>query len=294
MYQYQDQKEMRRALNGKMIVMLVGIMLDRPDVARQIRDQYRHFVVDEYQDVNAPQYLLLRELAGDGASDTKGKDASGQTRILWTLSIGKHGELLDIKPFGQKRSRRGWSTPKAMPLSRLAGDQSLTLEDAKLARCLRPDRYYSKRYTLDLAAAIGALVGHPAVALEAAPDVLVELVETQPELEVVRRGDKIAMRISPPIRAEEEGSYYHDAEQKRDAEALRLITLQPDGPQRVRLIRYTVAQKRAAQLVSGRFAVPANAEGATAELDKTLQALTGHFQVHADSAQASRQALNGR
>lgn len=27
MYQYQDQKEMRRALNGKMIVMLVGIML---------------------------------------------------------------------------------------------------------------------------------------------------------------------------------------------------------------------------------------------------------------------------
>lgn len=27
MYQYQDQKEMRRAINGKMIVMLVGIML---------------------------------------------------------------------------------------------------------------------------------------------------------------------------------------------------------------------------------------------------------------------------
>lgn len=29
MYQYQDQKEMRRALNGKMIVMLDGIMLVR-------------------------------------------------------------------------------------------------------------------------------------------------------------------------------------------------------------------------------------------------------------------------
>lgn len=28
MYQYQDQKEMRRALNGKMIIMLVGIMLE--------------------------------------------------------------------------------------------------------------------------------------------------------------------------------------------------------------------------------------------------------------------------
>ena len=278
---------LRERLNNFRFNTLLA-MLDGAEAVLAGAEPPQGFFVDGNGDPWRDVLTALRELAG-GPAEAKGKDASEKTRILWTLSIGKLGELLDIKPFEQKRSRRGWSTPKAMPLSRLAADQSLPPEDAKLARCLRPDRYYSKRYTLDLAAAVGALVGHPAVALEAAPDVLVELVETQPELEVVRRGDKIAMRISPPIRAEEEGSYYHDAEQKRDAEALRLITLQPDGPQRVRLIRYTVAQKRAAQLVSGRFAVPANAEGATAELDKTLQALTGHFQVHADSAQASRQ-----
>ncbi|MDP3406909.1 SNF2-related protein, partial [Bosea sp. (in: a-proteobacteria)] len=130
---------------------------------------------------------------------------------------------------------------------------------------------------------------HPAVVLDSAPGQLVDLVETPPELEVVRKKDKIVLQISPPLRAEADGSYYFDAEEKRDAEALRLITLLPDGPQRVRLVRYTVAQRRAAQLVSGRFAVPANAEGAQADLDKTLQALAGHFQVHADSAQASRQ-----
>ena len=264
-------------------------MLDGAEAVLAGGEPPEGFFVDGNGDPWRDVLTALRELAGDGASDTKGKDGGEKTRILWVLSIGKHGELLDIKPFEQKRSRRGWSSPKALPLSRLAADQSLLPEDAKLARCLRPDRYYSKRFTLDLAAAVGALVGHPAVAIEPAPALLVELVEAQPELEVVRRGDKIAMRISPPIRPEEEERYYHDAEEKRDAEALRLITLQPDGPQRVRLIRYTVAQKRAAQLVSGRFAVPANAEGATAELDKTLQALTGHFQVHADSAQASRQ-----
>jgi superfamily II DNA or RNA helicase len=230
----------------------------------------------------------LQELAGTTAAGKAGKD-DDKTRILWLLSLGKHGELSDIKPFEQKRSNRGWSSPKAVPLSRLAANQALPPADAKLARCLRAERHYAKRFNLDLANAIGALVGHPALALDSAPGQLVDLVETPPELEVVRRGDKIIMRISPPLRAEAEDSYYLDADEKRDAEALRLITLLPDGPQRVRLVRYTAAQRRAAQLVSGRFAVPAKAEGAQADLDKTLQALASHFQVHADAAQASRQ-----
>lgn len=231
----------------------------------------------------------LQELAGTTASSKEGKDAADKTRILWTLDIGKHGELRDIKPFEQKRGSRGWSSPKALPLSRLAANQELPPADAKVARCLRAERHYAKRFNIDLAAAIGVLVGHPAVALDTAPGQLVDLVETPPELEVVRQGDKIVMQITPPLRAEAEENYYYDAEEKRDAEALRLITLLPEGPQRVRLIRYTAAQRRAAQLVSGRFAVPANAEGVQADLDKTLQALAGHFQVHADAAQASRQ-----
>jgi superfamily II DNA or RNA helicase len=234
----------------------------------------------------------LQELAGENASGKTAAVDSEKSRILWALTIGKHGEPLDLKPFEQKRSSRGWSSPKGLPLSRLAADQVLPPHDAKVARCLRAERNYSKRFNLDLAAAIGTLVGHPAVALDSAPGQLVDLVETPPELEVVRKKDKIVLQISPPLRPEAEGSYYFDAEEKRDAEALRLITLLPDGPQRVRLVRYTAAQRRAAQLVSGRFAVPANADGAQADLDKTLQALAGHFQVHADSAQASRQVAS--
>jgi superfamily II DNA or RNA helicase len=234
----------------------------------------------------------LQELAGETASGKTGKDDAEKTRILWTLSLGKHGELHGIKPFEQKRNSRGWSSPKALPLSRFAADQTLAPADAKLARCLRAERHYANRFNLDLAAAIVALVGHPAVALDSAPGQLVDLVETPPELDVVRKKDKIVLQISPPLRPETEGSDYFGAEEKRDAEALRLITLLPDGPQRVRLVRYTAAQRRAAQLVSGRFAVPANAEGAQADLNKTLQALAGHFQVHADSAQASRQVAS--
>ncbi len=97
------------------------------------------------------------------------------------------------------------------------------------------------------------------------------------------------MQMTPPLRLEPEGAYYYDAETRRDAEALRLITLLIDSPQRLRLVRYSAAQRRAAQMVSGRFTIPASDKSAQAELQKTLQALSGHFQVNADSAQASRQ-----
>ena len=282
--------ELRQRLQKCRFNMLLG-MLDSAEIILAGGEPPAGFFVASQGEQWREVLSALQELAGETAPGTKTRDDE-KTRILWSLAIGKHGELLDLKPFEQKRSNRGWSSPKVLPLSRLAANQTLPPADAKLARCLRAERHYAKRFNLDLAAAIGALVGHPAVVLDGTPGQLVDLVETPPELDVVRKGDKIVMQMSPPLRAEAEDSYYFDAEEKRDAEALRLITLLPDGPQRVRLVRYTAAQRRAAQLVSGRFAVPANAEGAQADLDKTLQALAGHFQVHADASQASRQVAS--
>ncbi len=47
-----------------------------PDVADQIRSQYRHFVVDEYQDVNPAQQRLLQAWLGERADLTVVGDAS--------------------------------------------------------------------------------------------------------------------------------------------------------------------------------------------------------------------------
>ena len=41
------------------------MLIEQPEVAGQVRDQYRHFVVDEYQDVNPLQQLLLDAWLGD-------------------------------------------------------------------------------------------------------------------------------------------------------------------------------------------------------------------------------------
>lgn len=240
---------------------------------------------NDWRDVLA----ALQVLGAESALLEAGAGQGDKLRVRWEIVIDQAGEPTGLIPFEQKRSARGWSTPKPLSLSKLAANQDLPPWDAKVARCLRAERHYAKRFYFDLAAAIVALVGHPVLALASAPGQLIDLVEASPEMEVVRQGDKFVMQISPPLRLEPEGAYYEDAEARRDAEALRLMTLVVDSPQRVRLIRYTAAQRRAAQLVSGRFAVPVKEKAAQAELQKTLQALSGHFQVNADPAQASRQ-----
>lgn len=47
------------------LLLLVGILRENGQIATAIRSQYRHFVVDEYQDVNAVQQRLLDLWVGD-------------------------------------------------------------------------------------------------------------------------------------------------------------------------------------------------------------------------------------
>ncbi len=57
---YEDAKEERGVIDFEdVLINLCGILQERPDIARQVRSQYRHFVVDEYQDVSRLQQHLL-------------------------------------------------------------------------------------------------------------------------------------------------------------------------------------------------------------------------------------------
>ncbi|EXI82843.1 MAG: ATP-dependent helicase HepA [Candidatus Accumulibacter appositus] len=246
----------------------------------------RFFIADsgqQWQEI----LLALQSLGGGQAAPGNGE----AMRVLWELEIGGRGELLAIHPHEQKRSQRGWGRPRPMSLARIAGNQQLASADAKIARAVRLEHGYRNRYRIDLAAAIAALPGHPYIILPGAPEQFVELSEAAPELEVIRQDGRFVMRVEPPLRAPPaaHSHYAQDADERRETEALRLITLVVDGPQRLRLVRFSSAQQQAAQLVSGRFSVPAEAPNAQAELAKTLHALAAHFHVHADSAQATRQ-----
>ncbi|WP_345207950.1 ATP-dependent DNA helicase UvrD2 [Fodinibacter luteus] len=57
---YEDVKTERGAIDFEdVLLLMVGILSEHEEVARAVRSQYRHFVVDEYQDVNRLQQSLL-------------------------------------------------------------------------------------------------------------------------------------------------------------------------------------------------------------------------------------------
>ena len=57
---YEEAKSERGVIDFEDVLLLtIGILLDREDVAAQVRGQYKHFVVDEYQDVSPLQQRLL-------------------------------------------------------------------------------------------------------------------------------------------------------------------------------------------------------------------------------------------
>jgi DNA helicase-2/ATP-dependent DNA helicase PcrA len=63
---YEQVKTARGVIDFEDVLLLtVGILAERDDIARAVRSQYRHFVVDEYQDVNALQQRLLDLWVGE-------------------------------------------------------------------------------------------------------------------------------------------------------------------------------------------------------------------------------------
>ncbi len=87
---YEEVKAARGVIDFEDVLLLtVGILADREDIARVVRSQYRHFVVDEYQDVNALQQRLLELWVGERDDICVVGDAA-QTIYSFTGATPKH------------------------------------------------------------------------------------------------------------------------------------------------------------------------------------------------------------
>ncbi|MFC4520753.1 DEAD/DEAH box helicase [Cupriavidus pinatubonensis] len=220
------------------------------------------------------------------AAGTEGVGIATDRRLLWALTLDADGAVSAIEPLEQVRGARGWGKPRPVPLARVAEDGQLPAWDTRVAHAIRRDQSHNRRYVLDRAAAIAALVGHPAVVLARSPEQVLEVTEGTPALEAVHTDGRYLLRIYPPLREAPAMEAYLPAAARQDAEALRHITVLRDGPQRLRVIRFTPAQLGAAQLVADGLSIP---EAGRAQLDRTLRALAGHFQVEADPTGAVRE-----
>ncbi|MET9450731.1 ATP-dependent DNA helicase UvrD2 [Streptomyces cinerochromogenes] len=92
---YEDLKRDRSVIDFEDVLLLtVAILQDRHDIAEQVRAQYQHFVVDEYQDVSPLQQRLLDLWLGDRDNLCVVGDAS-QTIYSFTGATPDH--LLDFR-----------------------------------------------------------------------------------------------------------------------------------------------------------------------------------------------------
>jgi DNA helicase II / ATP-dependent DNA helicase PcrA len=87
---YEEVKAERGVIDFEDVLLLtVGILAERDDIARAVRSQYRHFVVDEYQDVNALQQRLLDLWVGERDDVCVVGDAA-QTIYSFTGATPRH------------------------------------------------------------------------------------------------------------------------------------------------------------------------------------------------------------
>ncbi|MFF4030205.1 ATP-dependent DNA helicase UvrD2 [Streptomyces sviceus] len=92
---YEDLKRDRAVIDFEDVLLLtVAILQDRHDIAEQVRSQYQHFVVDEYQDVSPLQQRLLELWLGRRDNLCVVGDAS-QTIYSFTGATPDH--LLDFR-----------------------------------------------------------------------------------------------------------------------------------------------------------------------------------------------------
>ncbi|MET9360531.1 ATP-dependent DNA helicase UvrD2 [Streptomyces sp. NPDC006632] len=87
---YEQLKQDRGVIDFEDVLLLtVGVLQDRHDIADQVRRQYQHFVVDEYQDVSPLQQRLLDLWLGDRDTLCVVGDAS-QTIYSFTGATPDH------------------------------------------------------------------------------------------------------------------------------------------------------------------------------------------------------------
>ncbi|WP_446664690.1 ATP-dependent DNA helicase UvrD2 [Flexivirga sp. B27] len=119
---YEEVKSARDVIDFEDVLLLMaGVLAERDDIAATVRGQYRHFVVDEYQDVNAAQQALLDQWVGDRPDLCVVGDPA-QTIYSFTGATPRH--LLD---FAKRRPetrtvqlvRNYRSTPQVVDLANL-------------------------------------------------------------------------------------------------------------------------------------------------------------------------------
>ncbi|TAK68704.1 MAG: ATP-dependent DNA helicase UvrD2 [Actinomycetota bacterium] len=127
---YDELRSARGRLDFEDVLLLtVGILQSRPDIADEVRAQYRWFTVDEYQDVNPLQQRLLELWCGEHPDVCVVGDAA---QTIYTFTGATPAYLLDF------RSRHPDATEVRLVRSYRCSPQVVTLANKVLGSASGP------------------------------------------------------------------------------------------------------------------------------------------------------------
>ncbi|MCI5126277.1 MAG: ATP-dependent helicase, partial [Candidatus Electrothrix sp. AR5] len=144
-----------------------------------------------------------------GEAEKNGQVVQAEQRLVWLFAHNERYNYCSIAPKMQKMTKRGtWTKGRPVALKNLHDNYStmegLSKQDCRVCQAIKAEYYsgswrsYGKtEYEIDDDQALPALVGHPLVFLEKAPDVLVELVMAEPELQIREEKGKLRLVLSP-------------------------------------------------------------------------------------------------
>jgi DNA helicase-2/ATP-dependent DNA helicase PcrA len=190
---YEDLRRERHLIDFESVLELTAaILAEHPEAAAEVRDRYRFFVVDEYQDVNPLQKLLLEAWAGErddvcvvGDPRQTIYSFAGATAAYLT---GFTAEFPDATVVRLVRNYR--STPQVVALANqltgLAGPRSLAAQ-------LRASRETAAGRVGGTAALVAQRAAGPAAELTSYPDEQAEAVAVAGRA-LALAGDGVALR----------------------------------------------------------------------------------------------------
>src|SRR5471030_36443 len=179
-------------------------------------------------------------------------DSTGAMRLAWMLDYDARHGLTGVEPREQKRDARGaWSKGRAIGLKRLRFESEqidyLTPQDLRAAEAISVAHrnYHSSglAYEVDPQRAAAALIGHPLLFWNDAPEMRVELVAGEPELLIRKNGDKLHLSLQPAIPDDSSS-----------------VIVSKETPTRLRVISILDEHRRISAIVGEGLIVPAHAE----------------------------------
>ncbi|WPD21331.1 MAG: DEAD/DEAH box helicase [Candidatus Electrothrix scaldis] len=176
---------------------------------------------------------------------------SAEQRLIWLFKYRPHSHSCSLTPKLQKITKKGtWTKGRQVGLKNLHNNHltldGLTDQDHRICQAIHQEYYssgwygYSSEYEFNYDQALPALVGHPLLFLEDKPDIQVELVLSEPKLEINEEKGKLRLALSPPPPSAQD-------------ETTKLIK---DTPTRFKLYRFTEQHREIGKYLGKGMSIP--------------------------------------